>query len=42
MLAEDADFLKVMATGGNMTASTDPMKPNTMPARWRCIAAIGR
>ena len=26
MLAEDADFLKVMATGGNMTASSDPMK----------------
>ena len=25
MLAEDADFLKIMATGGNMTPSSDPM-----------------
>jgi imidazolonepropionase-like amidohydrolase len=27
MLDEGADFLKVMATGGNMTPSSDPMKP---------------
>src|SRR5262249_60642465 len=27
MLREDADFLKVMATGGEMTPRFDPMKP---------------
>src|SRR5262245_41307981 len=27
MLTEGADFLKVMATGGNMTPGSDPMRP---------------
>src|SRR5207244_8167773 len=27
MLDADADFLKVMATGGNMTPSSDPFRP---------------
>jgi imidazolonepropionase-like amidohydrolase len=30
MLAEEADFLKVMATGGNMTPSSNPMKNTTL------------
>jgi imidazolonepropionase-like amidohydrolase len=42
MLAEDADFLKVMATGGNMTASSDPMKPQYDARTLARIAAIGR
>jgi imidazolonepropionase-like amidohydrolase len=42
MLAEDADFLKVMATGGNMTASSDPMKAQYDPAALKLIADIGR
>jgi imidazolonepropionase-like amidohydrolase len=42
MLDEDADFLKVMATGGNMTASSDPMKAQYDGASLRCIADIGR
>jgi imidazolonepropionase-like amidohydrolase len=42
MLAEGADFLKVMATGGNMTPSSDPMRPQ-YPAETLCrIADIGR
>jgi imidazolonepropionase-like amidohydrolase len=42
MLAEDADFLKVMATGGNMTASSDPMTPQYDAATLTLIADIGR
>jgi imidazolonepropionase-like amidohydrolase len=42
MLAEDADFLKVMATGGNMTASSDPMKAQYDARTLVRIADIGR
>jgi imidazolonepropionase-like amidohydrolase len=42
MLAEDADFLKVMATGGNMTAGSDPMRPQYPPETLTRIAEIGR
>jgi imidazolonepropionase-like amidohydrolase len=42
MLAEDADFLKVMATGGNMTASSDPMKAQYDARTLLRIADIGR
>jgi imidazolonepropionase-like amidohydrolase len=42
MLAEDADFLKVMATGGNMTASSDPMKAQYDDDTLKMIADIGR
>jgi imidazolonepropionase-like amidohydrolase len=42
MLSEEADFLKVMATGGNMTASSDPMKAQYDPATLTLIADIGR
>lgn len=42
MLAEDADFLKVMATGGNMTPSSDPMKAQYDRAALASIADIGR
>jgi imidazolonepropionase-like amidohydrolase len=42
MLAEGADFLKVMATGGNMTASSDPMRPQYDADTLQMIADIGR
>jgi imidazolonepropionase-like amidohydrolase len=42
MLAENADFLKVMATGGNMTASSDPMKAQYDARTLARIADIGR
>ena len=42
MLAEDADFLKVMATGGNMTASSDPMQAQYDAPTLMRIADIGR
>jgi imidazolonepropionase-like amidohydrolase len=42
MLTEDADFLKVMATGGNMTPSSDPMKAQYDPETLGLIADIGR
>lgn len=42
MLAEEADFLKVMATGGNMTASSDPMKAQYDARTLARIADIGR
>lgn len=42
MLAEDADFLKVMATGGNMTPSSDPMRAQYDPATLTAIADLGR
>jgi imidazolonepropionase-like amidohydrolase len=42
MLAEEADFLKVMATGGNMTPSSDPMQAQYDPEMLTLIADIGR
>jgi imidazolonepropionase-like amidohydrolase len=42
MLDEDADFLKVMATGGNMTPSSDPMKAQYDDDALRTIADMGR
>jgi imidazolonepropionase-like amidohydrolase len=42
MLAQDADFLKVMATGGNMTPSSDPMRAQYDPRALLSIADIGR
>ncbi len=42
MLAEDADFLKVMATGGNMTAGSNPMKAQYDPETLTLIADLGR
>jgi imidazolonepropionase-like amidohydrolase len=42
MLAEEADFLKVMATGGNMTVGSDPLTPQYDPAALTLIADLGR
>jgi imidazolonepropionase-like amidohydrolase len=42
MLAEDADFLKVMATGGNMTPTSDPMRAQYDPATLALIAHMAR
>jgi imidazolonepropionase-like amidohydrolase len=42
MLDEDADFLKVMATGGNMTPSSDPMKAQYDAEALAIIADLGR
>ncbi len=42
MLNEGADFLKVMATGGNMTPSSDPMRPQYAPETLCAIADLGR
>src|SRR5262245_15061554 len=42
MLAEQADFLKVMATGGNMTPGSDPMRPQYDAETLRLIADLGR
>ena len=42
MLAEQADFLKVMATGGNMTPSSDPMRAQYDPEALTLIADLGR
>jgi imidazolonepropionase-like amidohydrolase len=42
MLAEQADFLKVMATGGNMTPSSEPMRAQYGPEALALIANIGR
>jgi imidazolonepropionase-like amidohydrolase len=42
MLAEDVDFLKVMATGGNMTAGSDPMRAQYGPDSLKLIADLGR
>jgi imidazolonepropionase-like amidohydrolase len=42
MLEEDADFLKVMATGGNMTPSSNPMKAQYSDDVLKMIADIGR
>jgi imidazolonepropionase-like amidohydrolase len=42
MLTEGADFLKVMATGGNMTPTSDPMRAQYDPAILALIADMGR
>jgi imidazolonepropionase-like amidohydrolase len=42
MLDQGEDFLKVMATGGNMTASSDPMRAQYDPETLKLIADIGR
>lgn len=42
MVAEHADFLKVMATGGNMTPSSDPMQAQYDAESLNVIAEIGR
>lgn len=42
MLAEDVDFLKVMATGGNMTPSSDPMQAQYDPEALAIVADLGR
>jgi imidazolonepropionase-like amidohydrolase len=42
MLAEEANFLKVMATGGNMTAGSDPMHAQYPPEALAWIADLGR
>src|SRR5581483_4153056 len=42
MLDEGVDFLKVMATGGNMTPSSDPMRAQYDPEALKIIADMGR
>jgi imidazolonepropionase-like amidohydrolase len=42
MLAEGADFLKVMATGGNMTPTSDPMRAQYDARALALIADTGR
>lgn len=42
MLEGGADFLKVMATGGNMTAGSDPMRAQYDPETLTLIADLGR
>lgn len=42
MLEEGADFLKVMATGGNMTPSSDPMRPQYDSDTLKRLADVGR
>lgn len=42
MLDDDADFLKIMATGGNMTASSDPMKAQYDTETLALVADMGR
>ncbi len=42
MLAENADFLKVMATGGIMTPSSDPMRAQYDAPTLALIADMGR
>jgi imidazolonepropionase-like amidohydrolase len=42
MLTQGADFLKVMATGGNMTPSSDPMIPQYDARTLTGIADLGR
>lgn len=42
MLDDQVDFLKVMATGGNMTPSSDPMKAQYDAETLTLIADIGR
>src|SRR5262249_45433298 len=42
MLDEGADFLKVMATGGNMTPTSDPMRAQYDDATLCGVADLGR
>jgi imidazolonepropionase-like amidohydrolase len=42
MLLEGADFLKIMATGGNMTPSSDPMRAQYPPETLALVADLGR
>src|SRR5438105_7388441 len=42
MLGENADFLKVMATGGNMTPTSDPMRAQYDALSLALIADMGR
>jgi imidazolonepropionase-like amidohydrolase len=42
MLAEEVDFLKVMATGGNMTPSSDPMRAQYDAETLIQLADLGR
>lgn len=42
MLDQNADFLKVMATGGNMTPSSDPMQAQYNPQQLRIVADRAR
>lgn len=42
MLAEDVDFLKIMATGGNMTPTSDPMRPQYDHEALKLVADLGR
>jgi imidazolonepropionase-like amidohydrolase len=42
MLAEGADFLKVMATGGNMTPGSDPLRPQYDADTLHLLADLGR
>jgi imidazolonepropionase-like amidohydrolase len=42
MLEQQADFLKVMATGGNMTPCSDPMRPQYGQEALTLIADLGR
>lgn len=42
MLEEQVDFLKVMATGGNMTSTSNPMKAQFDEPALRTIADLGR
>jgi len=42
MLDQSADFLKVMATGGNMTPSSDPMQAQYNPQQLKIVADRAR
>jgi imidazolonepropionase-like amidohydrolase len=42
MIEESADFLKVMATGGNMTAGSDPMRPEYGAHTLQLLAATAQ
>jgi imidazolonepropionase-like amidohydrolase len=42
MLAEGADFLKIMATGGNMTPTSDPMQAQYSDQALCRVADVGR
>jgi imidazolonepropionase-like amidohydrolase len=42
MLGEGVDFIKVMATGGNMTPSSDPLRAQYEPATVAKVADMGR
>src|SRR5262249_13391572 len=42
VLGDGADFLKVMATGGNMTPESDPMRAQYDPETLTMVADMGR